>query len=210
MTHPFTPNFEALPDTLPVFPLGGAILLPHAQLPLNIFEPRYLNMIVDALIQGRLMGIAQPDPTKDDKSLCELGCVGRIVAFNETTDGRFLINLLGVCRFQVGEEISTTRGYRRFKVNYNDFRSDLDDDIEIDPTPLRQAFYNYFEFNNIQVDLEALRQFEGAALVNFLSINLPLEPLEKQALLATPTILERAEKLQEIAQKSLSNRRRSP
>ncbi len=210
MTHPFTPAFESLPDTLPIFPLGGVILLPHAQLPLNIFEPRYLNMVVDALGQGRLIGIAQPDPAKDDKSLTGLGCMGRIVAFNETTDGRFLLNLLGVCRFQLGEEIATTRGYRRFIVDYKDFRADLDDDIDIDPIPLRQAFYNYFEFNNIQVDLEALRQLEGAALVNFLSINLPLEPTEKQQLLTAPSITERAEKLLEIAQAALSNRRRSP
>lgn len=205
--NPFVPEFEALPVTLPVFPLSGVALLPLSDLQLNIFEPRYINMIIDVLGAGRMMGIVQPDATASGNVLYKVGCAGRITIFNETSDGRFLINLTGVSRFSIVEEMATIRGYRRVVVDWEDFRGDFEEENSaIETGAVLQSLYQYFEFNNIQVDLDALRKMPGPKVVNFLATHLPFEPEEKQALVETETLPDRLDRLVALVKTSMSTR----
>ena len=127
-SNPFIPPFEALPDTLPIFPLPGAIVLPHTELPLNIFEPRYLNMTNDALGSHRMIGMIQPDPQGETEGrVYRTGCAGRITQFRETADCRIEMTLTGVCRFDLAEELSTTRGYRLVVPDWSRFAGDYED-----------------------------------------------------------------------------------
>ena len=135
MRNSFTPNIENLPTAIPLFPLNGAVVLPHGQLPLNIFESRYLSMVFDALAGARLIGMVQPlhDEESDCPDLHRTGCAGRIVSFSETRDGRVLLVLSGVSRFDIEDELELYRGYRRARVSWNRFTHDLDDEeIDID------------------------------------------------------------------------------
>ena len=196
-TNRFHPKPEALPDTLPVFPLQGVLLLPGRQLPLNIFEPRYLNLVFDALGRDRQIGMIQPDVMRgneDSPALYPAGCAGRITRFNETEDGRLLINLVGVCRFRVGEELRTQRGYRMVAPAWSDYIEDLSNDtrVELERGRLQKALKAYFAVHNIEVDWDALVDMSDAVLVDFLSMNLPFEPQEKQALLEAKTTSDRA------------------
>ena len=199
----FSPVFSELPATLAIFPLPGAILLPHGQLPLNIFEPRYLNMVLDALGQGRMIGMIQPDPAAGaDDGIHRIGCAGRITRFNETEDGRLLILLTGVCRFEVSEELDLLRGYRRVVPDWRRFRADLD---EAEPPvaeiePLMVALTRYCEESGLEVEWEKLRAMDPVRLVNFLAINLPFGVDEKQSLVEAVTPLERARLLTALAE----------
>lgn len=206
--NPFTPDVESLPLTLPVFPLSGVALLPLSDLQLNIFEPRYVNMITDALGAGRMIGIVQPnDSANTTGTLYKTGCMGRITIFNETSDGRFLINITGVCRFDVVEEMATTRGYRRILVDWKRFLKDLQEEkANLETGSVLQSLYQYFEFNNIQVDLEALRKMPGPKMINFLATHLPFEPEEKQALVETVTLSDRLENLMGLVKTSVTTR----
>lgn len=181
---------EALPGTLPVFPLPGALLLPHGRLPLNIFEPRYLNMVTDALGHGRMFGMIQPcqevsHPVPEDVAVYGVGCAGRITAFSETEDGRFLITLTGVCRFRIAEELAPRHGYRRVTADYSHYREDLDDDEGT--LPDRERFLHlveqYFGLKGIEADWKAVRAAHDAALVTSLAMLCPFDVGEKQALL---------------------------
>ena len=196
----FTPSFEELPAVLPVFPLPGALVLPRQNLPLNIFEPRYVNMVSDALGEGRNFGMIQPLPGSEEQEtppLCRIGCAGRITAFNETRDGRFVISLTGVCRFEVGEELESRRGYRRVSPEWTRFASDLDraPEIEFDLEHFEKIALGYFSARRLEVKWEAIRKLPPAALVDFLSINLPLAGEDKQALLECDAGAARAELL---------------
>jgi Lon protease-like protein len=174
------------------------ILLPRAQLPLNIFEPRYLNMTLDALGGRRLIGMAQPDGSgAPEEVLYPVGCAGRITAFSETEDGRLLIVLTGVCRFRIEEELATIRGYRRVRPAWERFATDLDpaDDRAIRPEELMRAAREYAEANQIELDLETLAQLAPEALVNALSMHLPFAAAEKQSLVEAHTPAARAEAL---------------
>ena len=126
MSHShFSIPFERLPRALPIFPLPGTIVLPRADLPLNVFEPRYLNLVADALAGSRLVGMIQPDPDGGgERHLCRTGCAGRITQYRETADGRIEMILSGVCRFELGEELPTVRGYRLVVPDWDRFASD--------------------------------------------------------------------------------------
>ncbi len=207
--NPFTPNFASLPATLPVFPLSGVALLPLSEMQLNIFEPRYLNMISDALGAGRMIGIVQPNTstTPGKNVLYQTGCAGRITIFNEASDGRFLINLLGVCRFDISSEVATIRGYRRIAADWQRFKNDLlEEEAAIETAPLLKLLYNYFEFNNIQADLDALREMPGPRLINSLAIHLPFAPEEKQVLVEALNLPDRMERIMALAKMSLATR----
>ena len=185
----FTPSFEELPAVLPVFPLAGALVLPRQNLPLNIFEPRYVSMVTDALREGRNFGMIQPQPGSEEEdeapALCRVGCAGRITAFNETRDGRFVISLTGVCRFEVAEELQSRRGYRRVTPGWTRFASDLDpvSEIELDLEQFEKIALEYFAARRLEVKWEAIRKLPPATLVDFLAVNLPLAGEDKQALL---------------------------
>lgn len=198
--HDTTP--EDLPASLPVFPLTGVLLLPRGRLPLNIFEPRYLNMTRDALAApDRLIGMIQPaDPANRScaPSLFPVGCAGRITQFSETGDGRFLITLTGVSRFHLRNEVPTTRGYRRFAVDWHGF---FDDFVMPPPAPcldrprLLRGLKTYFAEQGLNADWGEIERTEDEKLVTTLAMVCPFSPAEKQALLETPDLPARARTL---------------
>lgn len=196
---PFDPSFDDLPATLPVFPLPGVLLLPRGRLPLNIFEPRYLNMTRDALATDRLIGMIQPMPATGgteagSRALYRIGCAGRITQFAETDDGRFLITLSGVCRFTVDQEIASMRGYRRVIAGWGPFAGDLDDDCEadLDRAVLVSRLKRYFDAQGITADWEVIEETPDDRLVTTLAMVCPFESSEKQALLECETLKARA------------------
>ncbi|QDL91232.1 ATP-dependent protease [Paroceanicella profunda] len=186
-----------LPETIPVFPLPGALLLPRARLPLNIFEPRYLAMLEDALkTPERLIGMIQP--MEGGKRLHQIGCVGRITSFNETDDGRYIITLGGMCRFRVGAEHDGFTPYRRFSVDWASFERDLgppESDAGFDRPAFLDVLSRYFEVTSLSSDWDALKSADEELLINSLSILCPFEAEEKQALLEAPSLETRRETL---------------
>jgi Lon protease-like protein len=195
----FSIPFERLPPTLPIFPLPNALVMPGCQLPLNIFEPRYLNMVFDALAADRLIGMVQPDPHADgDLPIYGIGTAGRIMSFNETQDGRLLIVLTGVCRFDVGEEIPTTRGYRRVAVDWSRFDCDYEipgDAPCYDRDRLMGLLKEYFQRKGFETNWAAMEQMPATLLINVLTGQLPFDAPERQALIEAVSPEERAGKL---------------
>ncbi len=187
---------STLPEELPVFPLAGAVLLPHARLPLNIFEPRYLAMVEDALGKGRLIGMIQPNGEEDEAHppLYSVGCAGRITSFNETDDGRLMIVLTGVCRFRIIDEAPNKRLYRSVRPEWKDYLADLGDpeQVDIDRERLIGLLKIYFKKNSIQVDWSVVQNAPNDVLLPTVIMICPFAPNEKQALLEAPTITMRA------------------
>jgi len=185
-----------LPQVIPVFPLEGAILLARGQLPLNIFEPRYLNMVDDAMAGDRIIGLIQPSggpPTLP--GLSAVGCAGRITSFAETSDGRYLITLTGVARFRVVTELPSKGPYRQVRAAYDLFADDLTPppgDLEFDREVFLDALRAYLETRALDIDWETAESAPVEALVNSLAMALPFEPAEKQAMLEAPDLLDRA------------------
>jgi uncharacterized protein len=193
---------EALPGTIPVFPLPGALLLPRGQMPLNIFEPRYLAMIDDALRSGdRLVGMIQPDPThpgpdQNRPNLFHVGCVGRMTQFAESGDGRYLIQLTGIARFRIEAELAVTTPYRQCRVTYRPFIDDFTarkGEDEVDREALLRALSDFLKANNLKADWEGIENAPNEALVNALAMMSPYDVAEKQALLEAPDLKTRAE-----------------
>ncbi len=190
-----------LTDVIPVFPLPGALLLPRGQMPLNIFEPRYLAMIDDAMRSGhRLIGMIQPDtahPGSEQKpNLFKIGCVGRITQIAETGDGRYLIQLTGIARFRIEEELSVATPYRQCRVAYAPFADDFvarKGEDEVDRASLLQALSEFLKANNLKADWEGIEDAPNEALVNALAMMSPYGAAEKQALLEAPDLKTRAE-----------------
>lgn len=202
-----------LPETIPVFPLPGALLLPRGQLPLNIFEPRYIAMVDDALKGARLLGMIQPDQAKAASPmhppLHRVGCVGRITQFEETGDGRYLITLSGVARFGVLDELVVTTPYRQCKVDFTIFAGDFVPDAggdEVDRDQLLKTLAAYLEANRIEADWAGIRDAPIEALVNGLSMMSPYGPREKQALLEAPDLKSRADLLVAVTEIALAER----
>ena len=201
----FDPTFDELPPILPVFPLAGLLLLPGNHLPLNIFEPRYLSMIKASLAYPRLIGIIQPCSSKKsfnpnifsmgEEHLYLVGCAGRITNFAETEDGRYLITLQGLCRFQIIQEQPMQDGYRVMKVDFSPYQHDLVKSNEVvEPEELEglfKALKPYLEQHKVTVDWDLLRKAEIEKLVNSLSTLGEFEESEKQALLEAITIRDR-------------------
>jgi Lon protease-like protein len=195
---------QDLPETLPVFPLTGVLLLPGSQLPLNIFEPRYLAMFDDALAGNRLIGMIQPffGESREEagqahvQALCQVGCIGRITSFAEMEDGRYLTSLTGICRFRLFDELHPTKGYRNFRIA--PFATDLngpDDEAQVDRKALLAAFKAYLDANKLEADWESVERASNATLVNSMAMMSPYGPAEKQALLEAPDLKTRAETL---------------
>ncbi|HEV2099782.1 MAG TPA: LON peptidase substrate-binding domain-containing protein [Stellaceae bacterium] len=188
----------ALCETLPIFPLPGVLLLPRGQLPLNIFEPRYLAMTRDALAGDRLIGMIQPSdphqPLSGNPEVYPTGCAGRITSFSETEDGRFLITLTGLCRFRIAEELPSMSGYRRVVPQWNEFSRDLRSERapEFDRERLIRGLRAYFDRHQIKAEWNAINSVPGERLVTSIAMVCPFEPSEKQALLEAPDFDERA------------------
>ncbi len=204
---------EALPDRIPVFPLPGALLLPRGQMPLNIFEPRYLAMIDDALrSRDRLIGMIQPDPahSKPDDSkpqLFQVGCVGRLTQFAESGDGRYLIQLTGVARFRVEEELAVSTPYRQCRVTYQPFVDDFTarkGEEDVDRKALLRALTAFLKANNLKADWEGIENAPNEALVNALAMMSPYDAAEKQAMLEAPDLKTRAEILVAVTEIELA------
>jgi len=206
-----------LPETIPVFPLSGALLLPRGQMPLNIFEPRYLEMVDDALRDGhRMIGIIQPDAahsqSEEHPKLFRVGCVGRITQFGETGDGRYILELTGIARFQIVEELTVLTPYRQCKVDFFPFVDDFiarkgEDDVDRDA--VLETLTKFLKANSLKVDWDGIRAAPNEALVNALAMMSPYGPAEKQALLEAPDLKTRAEILIAVTQMDLAKKQTS-
>lgn len=201
---------EDFPASVPIFPLSGALLLPKGQLPLNIFEPRYLAMVDAAMAGDRLIGMIQPalgQAQDTTEALCERGCLGRIVSWSESGDGRYLITLMGVTRFQLTRELTTMTPYRQARISILPFLGDMDGELaerEVDRDVLLATFRNYLDANDMEADWESINQASTESLVNALSMMSPYGPAEKQALLEAPDLKTRAETLIAITEMQLA------
>ena len=189
-----------LPDTLAIFPLPGALVFPRWELPLNIFEPRYLNMIDDAMRGHRLIGMIQSlgGGTRERPEIARVGCAGRLTSYSETDDGRYLITLTGICRFAVKEELAVTTPYRQVRPDWESYAADLFAAPETgmpDRANLIRAFRAFASAQGLQADWGAIEEAPMETLVNALSAGCPFTAPEKQALLEAPTLAGRAETL---------------
>lgn len=198
-----------LPGKIPLFPLPGALLLPRARLPLQIFEPRYLAMLEDTLkTPGRLIGMIQPRARPDGTdALAAIGCAGRVTAFSETDDGRYLITLTGISRFRLAAEISGFAPYLSGEVRWEDFARDRGQ-VETDPEFDREAFLDllrrYFMEEQLSTDWDSLKEAEDELMINSLSMLCPFEPEDKQALLEAPSLRTRRETLVTLMEYALA------
>ena len=205
-----------LPEIIPVFPLPGALLLPRGQMPLNIFEPRYVAMVDDALAGGRLIGMIQPDPThrKSDVNpkLYRIGCVGRITQFGETGDGRYLIELTGIARFTIAEELAVTTPYRQCRIDCAPFADDFvarKGEDAVDRKALLSALASFLKANDLKADWDGIENAPNEALVNALAMMSPYGTAEKQAMLEAPDLKTRAEILIAVTEMDLAKKRTS-
>ena len=204
---------NALPDVIAVFPLPGALLLPRGQMPLNIFEPRYLAMIEDALRSShRIIGMIQPDPAHpgadaDKPNLFKIGCVGRITQFAESGDGRYLIQLTGIARFRIEEELPVSTLYRQCRVSYRSFVGDFvarKGEEQVDRKALLRALTAFLKANDLKADWEGIENAPNEALVNALAMMSPYDVAEKQAMLEAPDLKARAEILVAVTEIELA------
>ena len=190
-------HLQDLPRLIAVFPLDGALLLPGGELPLNIFEPRYLNMIDDAMAQERVIGMIQTrGGGRDRPALVRIGCLGRITSFAETSDGRYMITLTGVCRFVAGEELGIKTPYRQVRADYDPFAGDLmraEDEPAFERERFLLALKAYLNQRQLDVDWATAEAAPAQSLVNSLAMGLPFEPAEKQALLEASDLAERCQ-----------------
>ncbi|MES1243025.1 MAG: LON peptidase substrate-binding domain-containing protein [Acidobacteriota bacterium] len=198
---------QEIPTLIPVFPLTGSLLLPGNLLPLNIFEPRYRNMVEDALAGGQHIGMIQPLVPRQDNWVAEaesashpdlypIGCVGKIERSEKQLDGRYLIVLRGISRFRIVRELPMWRGYRQVEADYTDFPGDESEPSSLlNPARLLHALRTFSEKHGLEFDFDLLGSLPGVILLNGLAAALPFRPAEKQALLEAPGTLEREELL---------------
>jgi Lon protease-like protein len=201
------------PATIPLFPLPGALLLPRGQMPLNIFEPRYLAMIDDALKGHRIIGMIQPDADADDAipriapQLYKVGCIGRITQLAETGDGRYLLTLTGIARFEITEEIKALTSYRQANVSYQRFAADFEaraGEDRVNRDGLLRALKDFAAANDLKIDWKGVKEAPNEALVNALSMMAPFGVKEKQALLESQDLGTRADILIAITEMELA------
>jgi uncharacterized protein len=194
---PFITWPEDLPEMIPIFPLAGVLLLPGGRLPLNIYEPRYLAMVEEALAHKRLFGMVQPTGVPNPGGGCQtfkVGCAGRIHSFNETDDGRLLISLVGVCRFRIREETELRNGFRSVRAEWDDYLGDLTESCKpacVDRDNLVRHMKCYFKLQGVAGDWEVIEKTDDNKLITSLAMICPFQPSEKQALLEAKTIEER-------------------
>ncbi len=210
---------EDFPTDIPIFPLSGALLLPGGNMPLNMFEPRYLAMTDHAMSTNRLIGMIQPDQSGEEGRngafLYKVGCVGRITGFQESGDGRYMINLSGVCRFEIVSELEVETSFRqaKIKVNLNDLELDgqkSSDESTINRELLLDTFRKYLIANNMDTDWDAVEQTDDESLVTALCMMSPYGPAEKQALLEANDLFTRAETLVALTQIALAKSSEDP
>ena len=195
-------SLDDLPKKIPIFPLTGAVLFPKTQLPLNIFEPRYVQMLNAALsTPHKLIGMIQPIAGSDN-SLKKVGCVGRVTSYNETDDHRYLITLNGIIRFEIENELDTTTQYRQIEVNYENFITDLksEDVTNVDRESLLKLIKKYLKNKSLLADWDIIQQTPTEQLINYSGVLVPFTPEEKQLLLEARTIMGRSRALEALYQ----------
>jgi len=201
---------EDLPRRMAVFPLSGALLLPRTELPLNIFEPRYLQMVGDAMGASRIIGMVQPaneEESDERPSVYQVGCAGRITSYAETQDGRFLITLSGICRFRIARELDCVTPYRQVEADYEPFADDLEPGLgeaSVDRALLLKTFDAFLKANNLKADWQEVNAADTETLVNSLSVMSPYPVKEKQALLEAADLKTRADVLIAITEMTLA------
>lgn len=193
-----------LPQVIPVFPLPGTILLPRGQLPLNVFEPRYLNMVDDAMAGDRIIGMIQSIGLEGEQPpLVRVGCAGRVTSFAETSDGRYLITLTGIARFRIVTELQVKTPYRQVQADFARYEADLSSDASLDEFA-RDAFIGalgpYLGRRGLDIDWDSAKAAPPEALINSLAMGLPFEAAEKQALVEAFTLLDRSEAMKALMQ----------
>lgn len=199
---------EVMPEAIPVFPLSGALLLPRGQMPLNIFEPRYIAMIDHAMKTERLIGMIQPNPDRGDVGpLFSVGCAGRITQLAETGDGRYVLTLTGIARFRIRDAIDDGTPFLQFKVDWTPFEDDytaLHGEDSVDRPSVLRALKDFSEANNVPVDWDSVKDAPNEALVNALSMMCPYGVREKQALLEAADLKARGDMLVAITEMELA------
>ena len=207
-----------LPPRIPVFPLRGAILLPRATLPLNVFEPRYLSLLDDVMAGKRVIGVIQPAGNDDDEEmesppgkssgLRRVGCAGRVTSYQELDDGRLVITLTGIMRFEIIDEAVTEKPYRVMSVSYDRFANDLTEGLgeeQVDRQSLLRVLKSYLEANRMRADWPSIQRASSEVLINALSVMCPYGPEEKQALLEAADLKTRADVLVALAEMELAS-----
>lgn len=188
---------KKFPDQIPIFPLSGVIYFPKTNLPLNIFEKRYLDLVNDAVKKDKLMGMIQSK--KKEKEVYKIGCLGKISDLQKSEDGRILINLTGVVRFEVLEEVSSSKLYREFKVNYNKFGLDTDPLIEdVNFKTLREKIKVFFKRNSLLLNWKEFEKLDKQQQINTLAMISPITNEEKQKLLESISLKEKVSTLENI------------
>ncbi len=211
MKNDYAPKFEDLPDVLPIFPLGGVLLLPCGNLPLNIFEPRYKAMIEDAMRGTRMIGMVQtiePDQnaiTGPTPPIYKTGCMGKITEFIETPDGRYQITLTGICRFVAKEELKIERGYRRVRPDWGMYEADLGENtcLDVNRPKMKNLLKQYFDQHGMDCDWEKFDNVSDGRLITCLSMICPFSASEKQSLLEAACCNTRAERFLTVLEMSL-------
>ena len=189
-----------LPNTIPIFPLSSAIFFPKTILPLNIFETRYIQLVNDCMKNNRLFGMVQPKSKKNLNEVYRVGCLGKIVSFNETNDKRFIITLSGIIRFRIEEEVESEKLYREFKVNYSDFLKDLDDDqsIKVPNKDIIKKIKEFFNRNDYLIEFNELEKLNFDQMISTICMISPFSVEEKQKLIETVKIEDKISALEKI------------
>ena len=186
----FDINPKKIPSSIPLFPLENVLLLPFGKLPLNIFEERYINMVLDSLKSDRMIGVIQPKNNNNDFFM--LGCIGKITSYIETPDYRLVVNLEGVCRFILRERNLTPKGYYQANIDTSEYLNDLDNlEPMINRKSLIQKYANFFKMKKLEIDQDVLSETSNLQLLSTLAMLAPFNKIDKQAILESPNILSR-------------------
>tara|TARA_B100000035_G_scaffold266537_1_gene239267 strand:- start:207 stop:863 length:657 start_codon:yes stop_codon:yes gene_type:complete len=193
----FKVSTKHIPNSLPIFPLDNVLLLPFGKLPLNIFEERYINMVLDSLRSHRMIGIIQPK--NNNNELFMMGCIGKITSYIETPDFRLVLNLEGICRFTLNERNLTSKGYYQGNIDTNNYLDDLNE-IEpmLDRTTLIQKYTNFFKIKKLAIDQEILGETSNLQLLSTLAMLAPFNKIDKQAILESPNVKDRINTINSI------------
>ena len=193
----FKVSSKDIPDSLPIFPLDNVLLLPFGKLPLNIFEERYIRMVMDSLKNHKMIGVIQPK--NNNNELFMMGCIGRITSYIETPDYRIVLNLEGVCRFVIEERFLTQNGYYQAKIRHSDYLEDLNEmEPNIDRKRLITKYENFFKIRKLEIDKDILFETSNLQLLSTLAMLAPFNKIDKQAILESPNILDRIETINSI------------
>ena len=193
----FDINPKKIPSSIPLFPLENVLLLPFGKLPLNIFEERYINMVIDSLKSDRMIGVIQPKNNNNDFFM--LGCIGKITSYIETPDYRLVLNLEGVCRFILRERNLTPKGYYQANIDTSEYLNDLDNlEPMINRKSLIQKYANFFKMKKLEIDQDVLSETSNLQLLSTLAMLAPFNKIDKQAILESPNILERINTINSI------------